>query len=370
MKNNHHSFFFKFFLVFFLLACSISSFAQERNIHVLGKVLDSTTMQPLAGASAFCTNTSYGSVTNAEGMFFLRLPTGGYDLVVSYTGYNKKTFRISNNDEMPDTLVVLLTQQDRSLEEVAFVASNEVENGWERFGDFFFKQFIGTTPDAGECRIMNPEVLRFFYYKTNKRNRLKVLAKEDLQIMNYHLGYQLRYSLDSFSYDYNNNISQYTGDPLFTAMDSTEDMNTQWAKNRAKTYLGSRLHFMRSYYDSVLSDEGFIVEKLDKKNRGTIIDPYDSTMFMMDSSIAQVYMKGRYRVSYRLVYPDKNFLEEFKLPKDTKMQVTLLDVKDGFAIEENGYFFEQYDVINSGYWAWKKLAEQLPYDYEEEGRSD
>jgi hypothetical protein len=45
------------------------------------------------------------------------------------------------------------------------------------------------------------------------------------------------------------------------------------------------------------------------------------------------------------------------------MQVTLLDVTGGFFIEENGYFFEQSDVISTGYWAWKKLAELLPYDY-------
>jgi hypothetical protein len=48
------------------------------------------------------------------------------------------------------------------------------------------------------------------------------------------------------------------------------------------------------------------------------------------------------------------------------MQVTLLEIADGFVIEQNGYFYEQYDVVNSGYWAWKKLAELLPYNYEYE----
>ena len=60
---------------------------------------------------------------------------------------------------------------------------------------------------------------------------------------------------------------------------------------------------------------------------------------------------------------DKKFLEEFKLPSNTRMQVTLLDIAGGFVIEENGYFYEQYDVVNTGYWAWKKIAESLPYDY-------
>lgn len=352
------------FSLFLLALLPLHSFAQEKNIIVLGKVLDSATQQPLAGASAFCTNTSYGTITNAEGKFFLRLPQGGYDLVISYTGYDKVTYRIGNNIPLPDTLVIFLKATDKSLEEVSFVASNEVEDGWNKYGDFFTKHFIGTTPNADSCRILNPQALRFFYYKTKKRHRLRVIASEDLQIQNNNLGYRIRYSLDSFSYDYNNNISQFTGDPFFQSIDSTDEMEATWNKNRAKTYLGSRLHFMRSYYDSVVAEEGFIVEKLEKDSKGTIItNLYDSSLYNKDSSIAQVYFDGRYRVSYRLVYPDKSFLQEFKLPKDTKMQVTLLDVNEGFAIEENGYFYEQYDVINSGYWAWKKLAELLPYDY-------
>ncbi len=32
-------------------------------------------------------------------------------------------------------------------------------------------------------------------------------------------------------------------------------------------------------------------------------------------------------------------------------------------IQENGYFYDQADITNMGYWAWKKLAELLPYDY-------
>ena len=40
-----------------------------------------------------------------------------------------------------------------------------------------------------------------------------------------------------------------------------------------------------------------------------------------------------------------------------------IDIVNGFVIEENGYFYDQSDVTNIGYWSWKKLAEVLPYDY-------
>lgn len=352
----------------FLTIICTAAVAQQKDFTALGKVIDSATRQPLNGASAFCQNTTHGTITNSEGLFFMRLPNGGYDLVISYMGYNKQVLRISSNQPRTDTLLFELVKEEKTMTEVAVVASNEVKDGLAKYGSFFTDHFIGTTPNAGQCIIRNPEALRFFY--TKKRNRLKVTAREDLIITNYALGYTIRYQLDSFSYDYNTNISQYTGFPFFQEIDSTAEMEAQWKKNRAKTYLGSRLHFMRSLYDSTVTEEGFIVEKMDddpKSIKGTIIkELYDGEQYVADSNDVTINWQGRYRVSYKTVLPDKRFLEEFKLPANTRMQVTLLDITDGFIIEENGYFYEQYDVINTGYWAWKKLAELLPYNYEYE----
>jgi hypothetical protein len=102
-----------------------------------------------------------------------------------------------------------------------------------------------------------------------------------------------------------------------------------------------------------------------KSVKGTPIDNlYDSSLYFVDSTGVTVNWDGKYRIGYKKVLPEKKFLQEFKLAANTSMQVTLLDVSDGFVVEQNGYFYEQYDVINSGYWAWKKLAELLPYNYE------
>ena len=353
-------------LLLLLLLIGAASYAQDKTFSILGKVIDSATKAPLSGASIFAQNTTQGTISNNEGKFFIRLPNGGYDLVISYTGYEKKILRISHTQQMPDTMVIELPQQDKALTEVAVVASNEVPDGWAKYGKFFSQHFIGTTPNAAKTEIQNPEALRFFY--TKKRNRLKVTAKEDLVIMNRSLGYRIKYQLDSFSYDYNTNISQYTGNPFFEELDSTEEVKSNWAKNRARTYLGSRLHFMHAYYDSILTDEGFVVEKLAAPSSKAVVgtpieDVYDSSFYYKDSSTVEIAWQGKYRISYKNVLPDKKFLEEFKLPANIRAQVTLLDIANGFVIEENGYFYEQYDVINTGYWAWKKLAELLPYDY-------
>lgn len=344
---------------------SVTAFSQEKAFSILGKVVDSASGQPMAGASAFCQNTTQGTVSNNEGLFYLRLPNGGYDLVVSYTGYDKKVMRISNTQSLTDTMLIRLVKTEKSLEEVAVVGTNEVADGWKKYGQFFIDNFIGTTPNAASCQLQNPEVLHFYYSK--KKNRLKVRANEDIIVRNYALGYTIRYQLDSFTYEYGTRISQYTGYPLFQEMDSAANVKEQWVKNRARSYLGSRLHFMRSMSDSTVTDEGFHVEKLDDapgSTRGVMINNlYDSSLYASDSNGIAVGWKGRYRVSYKSVLPDPKFLKEFKLPANTRYQVTVLDVADGFVIEENGYFYEQADVVNSGYWAWEKLAELLPYDY-------
>lgn len=353
---------FRFLVTASFVCASLWGHAQEKYFSILGKVLDSATGQPLAGASAFCPSTTYGTVSNADGNFFLRLPYGGYDLNISYTGYEKQSLRLSQTISLPDTLVIKLSKLDNTLGEVAVVASNEVPDGFEKYGKFFLENFIGTTANAKECTLKNPEALRFFYRK--KVNRLKVLAKEDLQVENLALGYKIRITLDSFNYDYNTTIFQYTAATFFEEIDTTEEVKQQWIKNRARTYLGSRLHFMRSYYDGTLDEEGFTVEKLDLLNKGTRIDsPYDSTQIERDSNVVVVLWDGKYRISYKKVWPDPAFLKAYKLPSNTRAQVTVLDVNDGFIIEQNGYFYDQYDVMNSGYWSWKKIAELLPYDY-------
>ncbi len=357
----------KYLFVLFTILATVLANGQATTYSVRGIVLDSLTLLPLTGASIYAQNTTYGTTCNAEGGFGIRLPNGGYDLIISYTGYEKKTIRVSNTQSTADSMTIYLSPLDNSLMEVAVVASNEVENGWERFGQFFFDHFIGTTPNAERCNLINPQSLHFYYTKNKKRHRLKVMADQDLVVQNNALGYLIRYQLDSFSYDYNSNISQYTGNPFFIEIDTTEEVKTLWIKNRARTYLGSRLHFMTALYDSTVEEEGFIVEKLEGSGKNAvgkrIENLYDSTLYIADSSGTVINWEGKYRISYKRVFPDKKFLKEFNMPDDTNMQVTLLDVNDSFVIEQNGFFYEQYDVINTGYWAWKRIAESLPYDY-------
>src|SRR5918993_280478 len=113
-------------LVLLFLLIGVASYAQDKTFSILGKVIDSATKAPLSGASIFAQNTTQGTISNNEGKFFIRLPNGGYDLVISYTGYDKKILRISHTQVLTDTVVIELIQQNQAMTEVAVVQSNEV----------------------------------------------------------------------------------------------------------------------------------------------------------------------------------------------------------------------------------------------------
>ncbi|MEI9808480.1 MAG: carboxypeptidase-like regulatory domain-containing protein [Bacteroidota bacterium] len=349
---------------FFVLLLLVSSFAATAQFTVTGKIIDSATKEPLGGASVFCQNTTIGTATDKQGGFSLQLKSGGYELIISYTGYQTKQLQISHSDSrIPD---IEMIKEDKSLGEVIIKSSNEVKDGWEKYGSFFLEHFIGTTPNAAKCVLKNPEVLKFYFLK--KSNKLRVLATEPLQIENRALGYNMRFQLDSFMYHYNTDINLYRGYCLYSEMEGNDSLKKAWYFSRLNAYNGSKLHFMRSYYDSTLVEDGFIIAMLDENNDtkfNKVEDVYDTTYYGALDSTGQIeiWYPRKFSVTYAKQKPDPEYLKKFKLPKNVAAQISYIVLTDGIAIKENGYFYEQKDWINQGYWSWKNLADQLPYDY-------
>lgn len=330
-----------------------------------GKVTDKSTGLPLAGASVFCQQTTIGTVTGTDGDFSLNLANGGYELVVSFNGYETFSIRINSGTDHIGNLDISLKQKEKSLETVSVTVSNEVADGWDKYGVFFREQFIGQTENSALCKIENPEVLRFFYNK--KKNRLKVTAREELRVTNRALGYSIRYQLDSFVHEYASGLTQYTGFPFFEVLQGSAEDSVSWAANREKAYFGSQLHFMRSYYDSTLADNSFKIELVkDGSARGNMVkNPYDSLYFSYNgSSEVELRFPGKLRVVYAEEKPEREYLVKNKLALNTTVQISLLEFTEAIIIEENGYFYDQKDLLSLGYWSWEKLADFLPYNYE------
>ncbi|HLG39552.1 MAG TPA: hypothetical protein VI461_07780, partial [Chitinophagaceae bacterium] len=155
---------------------------------------------------------------------------------------------------------------------------------------------------------------------------------------------------------------------LYTEMEGGDSLKRAWTMNRNKSYDGSKLQFMRSYYDSTLTEDGFVVDMLDENNAAKFIkvdDVYDTLYYgALDSTgEIEIWFPRKISVTYTKRKPEPEYLKKFKMPKNVSTQISYIEFKDGVAIKENGYFYDQKDWINQGYWSWKNIADQLPYDY-------
>jgi hypothetical protein len=342
------------------------SFAQPAHFVVTGKVVDKNSKQPLAGASVFAQNTTFGVVTDADGNFNLRLPNGGYDLAITFTGYQTETFRISTDNK---NLQVEIAPKEKSLEEVSVIVSNEVKDGWQKHGSFFTENFIGKTAFSKQCLIKNPEALKFFFSK--KRNRLKVTSNDALIVTNNALGYTISFAIDSFIYEYNSNVALFTGYPLFEQMQGTDEQKTTWQENRIVAYEGSLLHFMRSFFNKSLEDEGFevqfIVTNNGKETPVPLKNIYGALNYSKDDSTNTVELKPNQpeiAVIYNYAEPEEAYTAlSAKDKKDFQLSTFSVTPGESIIIEENGYFFDQKDVTTNDYWGFKKVGDMLPYDY-------
>ena len=65
--------------------------------------------------------------------------------------------------------------------------------------------------------------------------------------------------------------------------------------------------------------------------------------------------------------PEQAYREFDSSAKKIFQLSTLTFAKDeSVIIEQNGYYFDQQDIITNGYLAFKKIGDMLPYDYKTE----
>ena len=360
-----------FTLLIGFLFLSTSAYAQSnQGLYIIkGKVLDKISRQPLQGASVFAQNTTRGTATNSDGEFHLYLPIGGYSIAVTFTGYETENIRVNQSTPSKDSILIELSPEIKSMGEVSIAFSNEVKDGWQKYGAFFTENFIGKSKFAGECIIKNPEVLRFYFSK--KKNQLKVVTREPLVVDNFALGYTIKFSIDSFTNNYNTNTSLFIGQPLFSEMEGTEEQLQKWDENREIAYNGSMLHFMRSLYQRTLKEEGFelqfIVKNKEEEMPIQILNLYGALNYSKDDSTNVVEFRPN-QLDMALIYnKEKPELAYLRLDSSArkKFQLSTLTFAKGeyVVIEQNGYYYDQEDIITNGYLAFKKIGDMLPYDY-------
>jgi Outer membrane receptor proteins, mostly Fe transport len=91
-----------------------SALAQQLRYTISGKVLESATRQPIAGATVRIDNTVLGTPTDPNGNFTLTatLQPGNYTLSVSYIGYKPKQVRFTLGDNSQVRVEDILLEED------------------------------------------------------------------------------------------------------------------------------------------------------------------------------------------------------------------------------------------------------------------
>lgn len=182
-------------ILFILLLTSFPAFSQRS---IKGKVVNGITGEVLPGASVFISNTSKGTISNKQGYFELNdIPIGKHDLVISSIGYETNAFSFSA-EQLPLQLKVEMEVKVRELPNVTVEPS--VEEGWDKWGRLFMDNFIGSTPNAAQCKIKNEKSIRFRFYK--KSNRVIAWCDEPLIVENKALGYKISYQLEDFEVNF------------------------------------------------------------------------------------------------------------------------------------------------------------------------
>ena len=353
-------------LLFFVLTGN--AFAQKPKYYqIKGNITASDTKLPLQGASVFAENTTLGTVTDEQGNFSFWLPEGGYDMAVSFTGYQTQSQHVSNG--VPAELNVALAVKQKEMQEVSIVSTGEVKDGWEKYGNFFLGEFLGNTPNRKLCNLQNTDALHFFYSK--RKDRLKVLAKDPLRIENKALGYLITYELDSFIYEYKTTNALYSGVPKFdTLMPENPAQMETWKQNRETAYYGSVLHFMRSLYNQELSDEGYELKEVEQTDNINPIETKDMYRWLKftknENGLFTIQpSKNNMGVLYNLEAPATEYLKENPETPNKEFQYSKISftANQPITIESNGYYYPQQDLIINDYWEWTRMADMLPYNY-------
>ena len=393
------------FIVFIFL---LPLFAYAQNI-LKGIVTDENDL-PIPDASVFLSNTSVGTKADSRGNFQLRIPNGRFDLIVSSIGFQISQQNISSA-ELPPLLHIKMKVKTEELENL--IIEPFEKNGWEKWGLFFTQNFIGTTGQASDCRIINKDAIRFRYSKT--KNELVAVATEPLVIQNKALGYTITIELESFRYEFNTRYLIYIGYPYFEEMKGSASKMRKWKKERNEAYYGSIMHFMRSLYRNRLIEEGFEIRRLHKfpnteKQRVKAIyagntkrtpggifvsgrinsdsaDYYEKILKQPDvfrmigkdklpgDSIAYAIdpvKAGLEFTNYLLIIYNKLAPKEYRMqyPESSTSMMSDITLVNGnpLQVEVNGNYYDPSEMLSSGYWAWsEKISLLLPYEFKPSG---
>ena len=224
----------------------------QKKYSISGTVTDEKG-ETLPGVIVYINNSTYITSTDNTGKYnFDNIEPGNYQVIAKMIGFivdiqtviiENKSISLNNKLSVSNTMLKMVT------------INGKVDPNRKKYMELFTRNFIGETPNAADCKILNPEVINFDYDK--KEDVLNASADDFIIIENRSLGYMLKYTLTMFQYDIKHNIYSATGYPYFEPMQATTSQQKKWDKNRMEAYLGSKRHFIRALSNKTVQKDGF-----------------------------------------------------------------------------------------------------------------
>jgi len=348
-------------MLFFVLSAS----GQETpHTSISGQVVDDSTSAPLFDVNVFIANTTLGCTTDQNGKFEIRnVPLGMYELIASRVGYAVYSFRTRVTGAGIRRMEIRLKPTIVEMGEVVVSASDQAE--WRKNLQRFDEFFLGTTRNAEQCNILNPEVLDF---KSDGPSALEATARRPLEIENLALGYRIQFLLEIFKVQ--NGVMTVEGMPKYTELrPSTTAQERQWRKERIRAFKGSLRHFIISLFHRRLADDGFSIYLVGSLQRGQDNGRELVNIDEILTDLPRAYEKTLCFSHYLEVEYDGEVEGGFDLLRrpGTTGQVSWLILNYfSVTITQNGLIDEQFPTKVYGYWAWERMADALPLDYESE----
>lgn len=371
-------------IIIFLLA---QSNLVAQSFYIKGIVIDNETSVPLANASVFINNSTTGTVTNSAGEFQLGpFAPGTYEVVTSFVGYERLLY-IADIRNASMKITFRMTRREEEMRELLILP----EATRVRYLEIFRKNLLGETNAANRSKVKNLKDVQFA--ATPNKNELVAYCDTTLVVDNPELGYMIYFDLVEFYFNSATGESRFFGYTRFVDKNGEGENKRRWAKRRKEAYAGSTMHFYRSLVQRKLKEEQFTVQNIyrkELKREGGVpqnitlnlggSNSIDIAVPVTEDSLLRVYSDSGYTI-YEIKTADRLrvlYAKNTALKQDiTKNRIVGGQPRDGtvaglhpfqppILVDYRGRLLTPMAAYNDGMWAFERLANMLPEDYEPE----
>lgn len=351
-------------------------------LQISGKIINADDKKPVANASVFLNNAIVGDKTADDGTFTLRnVKPGQYTFIVTAVGFETHSITLMAgvvNIALPE---ISLAPKTIMLQEVNI----KPDPNRQRNYDDFKRLFLGTSANAAQCKILNPDVVDVDF--DAQKLVLSASSRDDfIEVENKALGYLIKYKLTAFNYDAKR-MFYYEGISVFQELKGSKSQQRKWQRNRMAAYLGSSMHFLRSVTGGQTEKDGFEVLRLVrtpnpdyKEGRmGNNNFKYSQSLYtkpaLTPADFAHPTDKsGLFAIGFTdclyVIYKNKRVETDLSIYHPIEVPnypVTILAFEEPYAFfDHNGIITNPHSIIFEGDWGASRVAEMLPVDYEPE----